>query len=144
MIAFCRAPLGLWVADGMSASIQKLLVTTTLAVLLAACQSPLQGGRWLRSEVFFGMAKSDGTPVSAAEWQLFVDEVVTLRFPSGLSIVDVTGQGRVVKEPSKMLVLLYPQGSEAERQIDQIRTEYCRRFNQDAVLKVTTKARVAF
>lgn len=126
-----------------------LVLTSLLSIGLVGCQSPGGGQRWVRSEVHFGLARPDGSMITAAEWQAFVDEVVTPRFPAGLSIVDTTGQwrdrqGQVVHEPSKMLVLLHQPGIAIEAAIDEIRRQYCRRFDQEAVMKVTTKARVAF
>ena len=87
--------------------------------------------------------------VTLAEWQNFVNEVVTPKFPAGLTIVDSAGQwrnahGRIEQEPSKLLVLLHPRSAEIDAQIDEIRALYCQRFKQEAVMKVTSVAHVAF
>ena len=125
------------------------LVVLGLTFLLGGCQSPSEGKLWVRSEVYFGLKKPDGSRVSEAEWNAFVREVVTPLFPNGLTIVETAGQwrdnsGTIIHEPSKMLVLLHPRDSVLESAINRIRTDYCHRFNQEAVMKVTTKARVAF
>jgi hypothetical protein len=124
--------------------------TVLLALALTGCAGGPGGGQsWVRSEVYFGLSKPGGGMVSETEWQAFVDEVVTPKFPAGLSVVDTAGQwreqsGRIAHEPSKMLVLLHPRDAAIEKQIDEIRAEYRRRFNQEAVMKVTTSAQVAF
>lgn len=128
---------------------KKLVSVLTLSLLLAGCGIAPAGMRWARSEVFFGLSRPDGSLITTSEWQAFVNEVVTPRFPSGLTIVDSAGQwrnatGRIEHEPSKMLVLFHPANPEIEAQIDEIRASYCRRFNQEAVMKVTSQARVAF
>ncbi len=124
-----------------------------LAVLLTAtaigCQSTPTGNRWVRTEVYFGLSKPDGSLISTNDWQTFVDEVVTPQFPTGLSILDASGQwrnatGHIDHESSKVLVLLHPPGTEVEAKIDAIRAAYRKRFQQEAVMKVTSPARVDF
>lgn len=119
-----------------------------LSFLLAGC-STTDGSRWARSEVFFGLSRPDGPMITNAEWQAFVNEVVTPKFPAGLTIVDSAGQwrnanGRIEQEPSKLLVLLHPQNPAIEAQIDEIRALYCQRFQQEAVMKATSVALVVF
>jgi hypothetical protein len=122
----------------------------TLACLLTGCQStPFHQQRWVRSEIYFGLSKPDGSSISHLEWESFVNEVVTPRFPFGLSIVDAIGQwqnssGRIERESSKVLVLLHPPSPRFEADIDEIRAAYRYRFDQEAVMKVTTPARVSF
>jgi hypothetical protein len=128
---------------------KKLLSVLALSLLLVGCGTAPAGSRWARSEVFFGLSRPDGPAITLAEWQAFVNEVVTPKFPSGLTVVDSTGQwrhatGRIEQEPSKMLVLFHPASPVIDAQIDEIRALYCRRFNQEAVMKVTSYARVAF
>ena len=119
-----------------------------LALLLAGCGTTTNS-RWARSEVYFGLSRPDGGLISHGEWQAFVNEVVTPKFPAGLTVVDTAGQwrnanGRIEQEPSKMLVLLHPHSPTVDAQIDEIRALYRQRFNQEAVMKVTSAARVAF
>src|SRR4051812_46014701 len=48
--------------------------------------------RWVRSDLYFGMRKRDGTIISEADWTDFLNTSVTPRFPDGLTVVQ--GQGR--------------------------------------------------
>lgn len=128
---------------------KRLLLILALAAVLAGCQSAGPGQRWVRSEVHFGLSKPDGSLITAQEWDAFVNEIVTPKFPAGLSIVDSHGQwrnasGRIEREPSKVLVILHPRTAASESEIDDIRARYCRRFQQEAVMKVTTSALVTF
>lgn len=127
---------------------KRFFLTLALWVALAGCAS-LSSDAWVRSEVYFGLSRPDGTLVSEADWQTFVDQVITPEFPSGLSVVDTAGQwknksGQIDHEHSKMLILLHPRSEEIEARIDKIRAEYCRRFQQEAVMKVTSSAKVEF
>ena len=127
---------------------KKMFSVLSLSLLLVGCAAP-SAMRWARSEVFFGLSRPNGPAITAAEWDAFVNEVVTPRFPSGLTVVDSTGQwrhatGRIEREPSKLLVLFHPARPDIDAQIDEIRALYCQRFEQEAVMKVTSYAQVAF
>lgn len=67
---------------------------------------------FLRTELFFGLDKSTGGQVSSEDWEKIVAEVVTPRFPNGLTVDDALGQyldGKIfVREKSKRLILIYP------------------------------------
>ena len=122
-----------------------ILVATAL---LTGCQTPARQA-WVRSEIYFGQSIPGGESIAPADWQAFLEETVTPQFPSGLTVYDTSGQwrnaaGHTDREPSKVLVLLHPPDHELESRIDAIRAEYCRRFKQEAVLKVTSKVLVAF
>ena len=128
---------------------KRLLLALTLAATLVGCSTSDGGRRWVRSEIHFGLSRPDGSSISQEDWQKFMDDVVTPAFPAGLSVVDSRGQwrnasGHIDKEPSKVLVLLHPRAAEVEQRIDEIRSTYCRRFQQEAVMKVTSPARVQF
>ena len=67
------------------------------------CTAPLKPA--VAIDLFFGRDKPGGGEVTDAEWGAFVTEVVTSRFPDGLSVFDSSGQyrepnGRIVRERS--------------------------------------------
>jgi len=70
---------------------------------------------FVRTELFFGADKPDGTEVSDEDFQYFLDKKVTPLFPDGLTVLSGKGQfccdagGQLVQERSFVLVLLYPQ-----------------------------------
>lgn len=102
--------------------------------------------KYIRTELYFGLSKSDGTEVTSEEWKRFVDEEVTPRFPDGLTVVDAAGQfrmssGEIAHEKSRMLILLY---KKKDRQnsgagIEAIRKAYCKKFDQESVMRVDLK-----
>jgi hypothetical protein len=110
-------------------------------------RSVRQGSRnrtrqFARTELLFGTAKPDGA-VSEEEFGAFLDEVVTPRFPQGLTVGRAQGRftgqdGILVKEDSYLLVLLYPleTATESHQRIEVIRRLYESRFQQESVLRV--------
>ena len=95
----------------------------------------------------FGRAIPDGGTVSEEDWSAFLEEVVTPRFPEGLTVWRAEGQwtdpsGVLVEESVLMIEIVHPASSSADSAMASIAEEYRRRFRQDAVLRVTTDARV--
>ena len=96
----------------------------------------------LRTELFFGRDKPTGGTVSEEEWQKFVADIVTPRFPDGFTVDDALGQyldGKtLVREKSKQLILIYPRKLKtlSSRKIEEIRASYIKAFDQRSVLRV--------
>jgi len=99
---------------------------------------------FLRTELFFGADKPDGSEISKEEFRRFLKEEITPRFPDGLTVLTGTGQFRdsennkIIREKSMVLILLYPVGTlkESNEKIGQIREAYKERFKQQSVLRV--------
>jgi hypothetical protein len=112
---------------------------------------PFYGQPYVQTLLVFGLSKPDGGTISEAEWISFVDMYVTPSFKEGLTILDSDGQwmmesGEVIKEDSKILILLYDNesGAEVDDTIEQIKETYKNLFNQEAVLRITSAAGVSF
>lgn len=96
---------------------------------------------FVRTELFFGTEKPDGTEVTDAEFFGFLDRQITPRFPDGLTLVAADGQFRdgatIIKERSKLLILLYPRDEARDKgaKIEAIRAAYEREFQQQSVLR---------
>ena len=106
-------------------------------------QVSLAEAKYVRTELYFGLSRKGGSNVSDREFQEFLNEFVTPRFPNGLTIIDARGQWRendltITKEPSKVLILVYPRKErrDAGRKIEENRAECKRRFSQQSVLRV--------
>lgn len=120
----------------------------TTAPTQASCASS-PGEALVRSELFFGLSRPRGS-VTETEFAQFIEQQVTPRFPQGLTLLGGSGQfrddsGTIVAEASKLLILLYPGGdAEASRKVEQIRSDYQQRFEQQSVLRADSVACVAF
>jgi Protein of unknown function (DUF3574) len=106
-------------------------------------QKQFQASPFIRTELYFGRNKPDGTEVSQREFDKFLSGFVTERFPDGLTVLKGNGQflnseGDVERERSVVLILLYPVSARIEKsiKIEEIREEYKTRFRQQSVLRV--------
>ena len=102
----------------------------------------------MRDELFYGLHRIGGE-VSAREWQDFVDSVVAPQSPAGFTVVEATGlwrdeTGAVVREPSRVLLIVHPYCREEEHALGAVIAEYRERFHQESVERVTTPARARF
>lgn len=111
-------------------------------------QSP--GELWKRTELFFGTGKPDGTEVTDKEFAAFSDREITPAFPDGFTRLDGSGQWRggsgvIVREHTHVVVLLYPFADrDAEREIEGLRADYEKQFQQESVLRSDSVEKVSF
>jgi hypothetical protein len=94
----------------------------------------------VRDTLYFGRNRPGGGPVREAEWRQFLNEIITPRFPDGLTVVKATGQwqntnGRIEREASEVVTVLHAGDPTARGRISEIIAEYRQRFNQEAVLR---------
>jgi Protein of unknown function (DUF3574) len=105
------------------------------------CGSSLPGVRVSKSEVFLGLSKPDGSTVSDAEFQRFIDAEAP-RLPDGFTVVAGNGQfkdssGTIIREEARVLIVLYAfEDSRSSKSIEKIRTAYKAMFQQESVLRV--------
>ncbi len=127
------------------------LVFTACADVQVATSKCEDGGElWSEYRLFMGRGDGDREVVTDAEWDAFLADTITPRFPDGLSVIDVAGQGSsadgtLEQERTKMLLVLVPPVDEtALDRMNEIGAEYKQQFNQNTVLRVVTEACVAF
>ena len=112
-------------------------------------QQPIVFEPFIRTELFFGRNITGGGEVSRKDFDKFLSEFITPRFPDGLTVVNARGQflnsnGEIERERSIVLILLYPVTARREKnaRIEEIREEYKHRFRQQSVLRVDDPAPV--
>jgi uncharacterized protein DUF3574 len=103
----------------------------------------------ISDRLYFGRGIPGDGVVSESDWEKFLSEVVTPRFPAGLSVWRAQGQWRdkssvIQKEESFILDLLHPEDAKSEQSVREIMTDYKTRFKQEAVLRVRERVRVQF
>ena len=137
---------GLWIAVVMALAVVALLACVPLPAEVPCAEG---SERYDEYRLFFGRNIGDAEGVSDEDWAAFLADTVTPRFPDGLSVFDAAGQWRdsegvIVRERSKMVVILAEPDSDALTRLDEIADEYKRRFSQESVLRVVDSACVAF
>ena len=127
------------------------------AFALGACAPrarPAEGGApaaelLVADRLVFGRSIPGGGSVGDEEWAAFLRDVVTPRFPSGLTLWRAEGQwrdpgGQLVREPVVVIEIFHPASAGIDSALDAVAIEYRRRFRQDAVLRVTSPVRTRF
>ena len=129
-------------------------VAALFAALLASCAAAERltcssGQQAMISEtLYFGTDKPDGA-VTAEDWQSFLSDSVTPRFPQGLSVWQASGQwksdaGALVRESSYVLNIVHPDSAATEAALNEVVNTYKTKFRQEAVLRVRSAACVSF
>ncbi|MFN3514749.1 MAG: DUF3574 domain-containing protein [Phenylobacterium sp.] len=136
--------LGLLAGAALSLSACASAPPPAPAPVCPAGQEPMR-----TAQLFFGRNIGDRPAVSQEDFQRFLDEVVTPRFPTGLTVLEGGGQWKgaenvLIREASKIVVLVIPKGEGRMRKVEEIRKAYKDRFGQESVLLVTQEACVAF
>lgn len=122
-------------------------LTTASGTALSDPATPVAspGDAYRRTELYFGGSRPDGSVITPAEFELFLDKEVTPAFPDGLTWLEAHGQWMGGKEDSYVLIILYPLGDRhANSELEEIRTDYKARFDQESVLRADSVQRVSF
>ena len=135
------------------------LAALLLPIILAGCvtaAAPCPGGMQaqVRAELIFGRSLKTGGTASEAAWRRFAAEEITPRFPDGFTVLDGRGQwrdpqargaqGRIVREPSKVLLVAMPDEPERRARLAAVAEAYRRAFGQDSVLTLAAPSCVSF
>jgi hypothetical protein len=102
----------------------------------------------MRTTMYFGLAHPTGV-VSEAEWQTFLREDVTPRFPDGLTVLEGAGQwrrpdGSIGREHAKVLVILHDDKPSTREALQALVMRYKQVFAQQSVLWEIARVCAAF
>jgi hypothetical protein len=120
------------------------------AIIRPGCTIRGEAQLLARTELYFGKGKPDGSIVTDDEFRAFLDDVITPRFPNGLTVLSAAGQfrgssGMIRREGAMFLILLYPAGdTNSSARIEEIRDSYRKTFRQESVLRVDGESCVQF
>lgn len=129
---------------------RRLIAVLIGGIVLAGCTtiriSTCRAGEEtvISDTLYFGTAKPGGV-VSAGEWQAFLAQDVTPRFPQGITSWMASGQwrsasGELQHESSHVLQLVHPDTRDTEMAVREVQALYRKRFDQEAVLRVRVPA----
>ena len=129
----------------------------SLLCLAAACASvpsnrpaargetvPVGAQTLVSDRLFFGRDIPGGGQVSDSAWASFLAQVVTPRFPAGLTVWHGDGQwldsrGALEHESVMVVEVIHAPGVPPDSVFERIATEYRTRFHQDAVMRTTSE-----
>ena len=128
----------------------RVLLSLTPLLLMGACATQRAphcsaGEKPSVSDLIYFGTDTPGGRVSDADWAAFLGEVVTPRFPDGLTTWRASGQwrsadGSLTREDSHVLNLVHAGDAKAEGAIGALIGEYKMRYRQEAVLRVRSDA----
>ena len=127
----------------------KILTLGLLCLWASACAPRVEVKPSLVEDIlYFGLSTSQG-PVTPAQWDSFLSQEVTPRFPDGLTVWDAKGQWRdskgvIGKEPSKVLLLIHPDNAAVDKAIQAVIDVYKAKFHQESVLRVRSRPEIKF
>jgi len=101
----------------------------------------------IRTTLYFGLSRPNGS-VSELEWQIFLRDEVTKRFPDGLTVWQAEGQwltpaGSIDHEQSKVLLLVHADTAAARQSVQAVIQAYRKAFDQQSVLWESSRVCVA-
>ena len=130
------------------ATVVGLIATLTACASMPApsCKSGEQPA--IHDSLYFGTGKPSGV-VTPEEWAEFLRDIVTPRFPQGLTVSQASGEwrgadGTLVRESSYLLHLVHADDAPSEKNVAELVGVYKERFQQEAVLRVKVQACVSF
>jgi hypothetical protein len=121
-------------------------VTTNGAVPGISPTASLSHQARVSDRLYFGRKHANGI-VSETEWAGFLADVVTPRFPQGLTVWAADGQWRdsaqrINREPTFVLEVVHPAQPSADAALKAIVAEYRSRFTQESVFWVRDRVNV--
>ena len=104
---------------------------------------------WMRTELYYGAGRlpTDGKPDE--RWENYINDVVTPRFPEGLTLLEGTGQWRVNldekprRNRTRILILVHEATVEKSKLIDEIRDIWIDISGHQSVLRVSQPVEVS-
>jgi len=142
LCARCR---GIAAAGGVIAA---GMLAATAAAQGVACTAPQR--EMQQVELMFGRNIGGRLGVGASAWSRFLARELTPRFPDGLSVIDAAGRwrdpehSRVVREPSKLVMIVTADDAASRDKIAAIVAAYKRQFHQQSVGVITRPVCAAF
>jgi hypothetical protein len=105
----------------------------------------------LRIELMFGRNVGDDLAVTEEVWARFLSSEVVPRFPDGFTVVDAAGPrtdkptaNLFLAEPSKIIIIIAPDGPETEQRIAAVEAAYKKQFQQQSVVVASRSVCASF
>ena len=132
-----------------AALVAALVIATGACTSVPGALSMLGAPEQVLDRLYFGRAQPDGQEVSEQQWTDFLDQVVTPRFPQGLTVLSGQGQwrgadSRIASERSYVIELVHGGSAPQTADVRAIVATYKRRFRQEAVMWLRQPVQATF
>jgi hypothetical protein len=131
-----------------AATLLAAVLASTAPAVVAAQDAAAAARNAVQSTLYFGLKSQNGAGVSEQEWAAFLAEVVTPRFPDGLTVVSAYGQGSspgpdaVLAELTKVLIIVHSDNKRDAEKIAEIKAKYSKQFDQPGVFHTESDVRI--
>jgi hypothetical protein len=137
------------IAVGRQFSLLAIVAVAHLGCFAPRATPPAR--EWVRTELYFGFSRPDGTIITEQEWSGFVTTSIAPRFPAGFTVVPAQGyfgspDQSPHQEPTRLLILFHDPATNdhASADIAAVAAEFAKRFNQESVLRIDAPVRATF
>ncbi|MEX1110111.1 MAG: DUF3574 domain-containing protein [Dongiaceae bacterium] len=128
----------------------RLIVLLTFVTVPFGIGSTALAADALQTVLYFGLKTDEGAGVSEQAWAHFLAEVITPRFPDGLTVLNAYGQsddhgpeaGMVIAQGTRMLILVHPADDAAATAVAEIKAAWNERFPTAGLFHTETDVRV--
>jgi hypothetical protein len=136
-------------ALGGTAAVAVALGFVGLPALAARPSHATECAERVYDRLFFGLGVSGGA-LSEDDWTRFLADVVTPRFPGGLTVLHARGQWRaagesgVTIEPSRVVEIAHDDTPAFDRRLDEVIALYKSRHRQRSVMRTRSRVDVCW
>ncbi|SDT93092.1 Protein of unknown function [Verrucomicrobium sp. GAS474] len=105
--------------------------------------------RQIKTELYIAVG-DERSELSEEAWELFLSEIVTSRFPKGITVLPGSGQwfnrhlGKHQNLKLKVVVIIHESTPRDREKIEEIRSTWKDRYPCESVLKVEQEVEVSF
>ncbi len=129
-----------------------LIVAALVASVIAGCGSgsdEKSSEEWVQTEIYLGLNIPGDGVVGEADFQRFLEEVVSVEFPLGLTVYDAYGQmleqdGDIEKQQTKVIILVHMDDDASRQAVERVINAYRERFGGPQAMHTTTPIEVEF
>jgi cytochrome c len=129
-----------------------LIVAVLVVPTIAGCGSGSDdnaGEEWVQTELYLGLNIPGDGVVGEADFQRFLEEVVSVEFPLGLTVFDAYGQmleqdGDIEKQQTKVVLLVHQNDDASRQAVERVISAYRERFGGPQVMHTTSPIEVEF
>lgn len=123
---------------------RKTVIAFALLFVSCAHVVPATEPAVIHDRLYCGLKTRAGVLIAPAELEAFLDDVVEAQFPQGFTVFRAQGRWRGGQEEVMVIEIVHPMDARLDAAVASIAEEYRRRFDQEAVLRLSVPARMDF